>query len=315
MIWRGPLKMGVIQQFLADVAWGDLDYLVVDSPPGTGDEPLSLCQLVGSRRCGDRDDATGRGLVPVRKSIHFCGQLGMPVLGVVENMSGFVCPGLRPAIDVFGSGGGERMAADMGVPFLGRIPLDPAVSRPGTTAAPTRSRCPTRWLRAPSQQSSCRSSPSTRPGVESGAATAPAPLSRRQTRRHPCVLPSPWRKDACRRTLVIASVSPSSRSTSPRRRSSARRRCPRPSTSPGCCRSGSPSGVPPSSSRAAWRPGTGVVHGAADRGGGGCSRRYSRGTRAAYLAGTLTGRERLRPLRTGTRASYAAPDSFNCPRW
>jgi ATP-binding protein involved in chromosome partitioning len=137
VIWRGPLKAGVIRQFLADVAWGDLDYLVIDAPPGTGDEPLSVCQLVGSSaRAVIVTTPQEVALVSVRKSVRFCGQLGISVLGVVENMSGFVCPDCGHRFDVFGAGGGERMAADMGVPFLGRIPLDPAVSRAGDEGQP-----------------------------------------------------------------------------------------------------------------------------------------------------------------------------------
>jgi ATP-binding protein involved in chromosome partitioning len=137
VIWRGPLKANVIRQFLADVEWGDLDYLVVDAPPGTGDEPLSVCQLVGSSaRAVIVTTPQEVALVSVRKSVHFCRQLGIAVLGVVENMSGFVCPGCGKSVDVFGSGGGERMAAEMGVPFLGRIPLEPAVSRAGDDGSP-----------------------------------------------------------------------------------------------------------------------------------------------------------------------------------
>jgi len=137
VIWRGPLKMGVIKQFLRDVEWGELDYLVVDSPPGTGDEPLSICQLL--------DGADGAVVVTtpqdvavadVRKCITFCRQVKMPVLGVVENMSGFVCPHCGQTTDLFKSGGGERMAAEMGVPFLGRIPLDAAVVESGDTGRP-----------------------------------------------------------------------------------------------------------------------------------------------------------------------------------
>lgn len=128
VIWRGPLKMGVLKQFLADVDWGELDFLVVDLPPGTGDEPLSVCQLI--------PDATGGivvttpqelALSDVRKCINFCRQLKLPVVGVIENMSGFVCPKCGHRTDIFSSGGGEKMARQMGVPFLGRIPLDPAV--------------------------------------------------------------------------------------------------------------------------------------------------------------------------------------------
>jgi Mrp family chromosome partitioning ATPase/predicted Fe-Mo cluster-binding NifX family protein len=128
VIWRGPMKMGVIKQFLKDVEWGDLDYLVIDSPPGTGDEPLSVAQLAAPVDGAvivttPQDVATA----DVRKSITFCRQLSLPVLGVVENMSGFVCPECGTVTDIFKAGGGERMAADMGVPFLGRIPIDPAV--------------------------------------------------------------------------------------------------------------------------------------------------------------------------------------------
>jgi len=137
VIWRGPLKMSVIKQFLRDVEWGELDYLVVDSPPGTGDEPLSICQLI--------HDADGAVVVTtpqdvavadVRKCITFCRQLKMPVLGVIENMSGFICPHCGGSTDLFKAGGGERMAAEMGVPFLGRIPIDPAVVESGDAGRP-----------------------------------------------------------------------------------------------------------------------------------------------------------------------------------
>ncbi len=125
VIWRGPMKMSVIKQFLKDVDWGDLDYLIIDAPPGTGDEPLSVVQLL--------DDLDGAlivttpqdmSLIDVRKSITFCRQLQMNVLGIVENMSGFICPHCRENVDIFKSGGGEKLAAEMGVHFLGRIPID-----------------------------------------------------------------------------------------------------------------------------------------------------------------------------------------------
>jgi Mrp family chromosome partitioning ATPase len=129
VIWRGPLKMKAIQQFLKDVAWGDLDVLVVDSPPGTGDEPLSVCQLLG-KVDGAVVVTTPQKVaaVDVRKSISFCRQVGVPVLGVVENMSGFVCPRCGEVTAVFRSGGGRRIAEDMGVPFLGSIPMDPKIA-------------------------------------------------------------------------------------------------------------------------------------------------------------------------------------------
>ncbi len=128
VIWRGPMKMNVIRQFLSDTAWGDLDYLVIDSPPGTGDEPLSVAQLVeGADGAVLVTTPQEVALADVRKSINFCRQLGLPVLGVVENMSGFACPACGEVTDLFGAGGGERMAAEMGVPFLGRVPIDPKV--------------------------------------------------------------------------------------------------------------------------------------------------------------------------------------------
>ena len=129
IIWRGPLKMGAIKQFLKDVAWGDLDFLVIDSPPGTGDEPLSVCQLIG-RRDGAVIVTTPQKVaaVDVRKSITFCRQLHVPVLGVVENMSGFACPKCGEVTHIFRSGAGRHIAHDMGVPFLGSIPLDPQIA-------------------------------------------------------------------------------------------------------------------------------------------------------------------------------------------
>jgi len=128
VIWRGPMKMGVIRQFLSDVEWGDLDYLIIDSPPGTGDEPLSVAQLIP-----DADGAVivttpqSVALIDVRKCVTFCRQLGLPVIGVIENMSGFVCPHCGERTELFKSGGGGEMADDMEVPFLGAVPFDPAV--------------------------------------------------------------------------------------------------------------------------------------------------------------------------------------------
>jgi len=128
VIWRGPMKMGVIKQFLTEVKWGEIDYLIIDFPPGTGDEPLSVAQLIP-----DSDGAiivtTPQDLstIDVRKSISFCSKLAVPVVGVVENMSGFVCPHCKTEINIFKTGGGEKMAGEMNVPFLGRIPIDPMV--------------------------------------------------------------------------------------------------------------------------------------------------------------------------------------------
>jgi len=130
VIWRGPLKMNVIKQFLRDVEWGELDFLVVDCPPGTGDEPLSVAQLIGNPD-GAVIVTTPQDLAlsDVRKCVTFCRKLRLPVIGVIENMSGFVCPHCGKTSYIFKSGGGEAMAADMGIPFLGRVPLDPALVR------------------------------------------------------------------------------------------------------------------------------------------------------------------------------------------
>jgi ATP-binding protein involved in chromosome partitioning len=128
VIWRGPMKMQVMKQLLEDVLWGTLDYLVMDFPPGTGDEPLSMSQLIP-----DVDGAIivttpqNLSLNDVRKSINFCHQVKIPVLGVVENMSGFICPHCQGVVDVFKRGGGEVMAERMGVSFLGRIPMTPLI--------------------------------------------------------------------------------------------------------------------------------------------------------------------------------------------
>jgi ATP-binding protein involved in chromosome partitioning len=128
IIWRGPLKMATIKQFLSDVDWGNLDYLIIDSPPGTGDEPLSTCQLIS--------DITGAVIVTTpqdvavldsRKTVLFARQLDVPVVGIIENMSGFVCPHCGQKTDLFGVDGGKRAADDLQVPFLGRVPIEPEI--------------------------------------------------------------------------------------------------------------------------------------------------------------------------------------------
>jgi ATP-binding protein involved in chromosome partitioning len=125
LIWRGPMKHNVIKQFVDDVCWGELDYLVVDCPPGTGDEPLSIVQTSG-KIDGAIIVTTPQQLaiVDVKKCITFCRQLNLPILGVVENMSGFVCPHCGKRADIFGCDGGKQMAKDFGVAFLGSIPMD-----------------------------------------------------------------------------------------------------------------------------------------------------------------------------------------------
>ncbi|HOW27156.1 MAG TPA: P-loop NTPase [Elusimicrobiota bacterium] len=137
VIWRGPKKMGAIKQFLTDAAWGDLDFLIVDSPPGTGDEPLSVCQLIGNVDGALIVTTPQRvSTVDVRKSVTFCRRLNVPVLGVIENMSGYVCPHCGGEASLFKVGGGERMARDMKVPFLGSIPVDPAIGESGDAGRP-----------------------------------------------------------------------------------------------------------------------------------------------------------------------------------
>jgi len=128
VIWRGPLKFQVIRQFLTDVAWGQLDYLVIDSPPGTGDEPLSVAQLVGSP-AGAVIVTTPQDLAisDVRRCVSFCKTLSLPIIGIVENMSGLVCPQCGNKIDLFKRGGGRALAGEMNVPFLGQIPIDPQI--------------------------------------------------------------------------------------------------------------------------------------------------------------------------------------------
>jgi Mrp family chromosome partitioning ATPase len=128
VIWRGPMKHSLIKQFMGDVAWGKLDYLIIDLPPGTGDEALSVAHVLkkvdGAVVVTTPQDVA---LLDSRKSISFCREINIPCIGVVENMSGLYCPHCNELIDLFKSGGGERIAREMKVPFLGRIPLDPQI--------------------------------------------------------------------------------------------------------------------------------------------------------------------------------------------
>ena len=132
VIWRGPMKYNVIRQFLKDVEWGRLDYLVVDSPPGTGDEPLAVAQLVGEGAWAVVVTTPQElAVADVRRSVSFCKTLHLRVAGIVENMSGLACPHCGQQVDLFKVGGGERLAEEMAVPFLGGIPLDPDVVTSG----------------------------------------------------------------------------------------------------------------------------------------------------------------------------------------
>jgi ATP-binding protein involved in chromosome partitioning len=125
LIWRGPVKYSVIQQFIGQVAWGKLDFLLIDAPPGTGDEPLTIAQTISDAQAVIVTTPQEVSLADVRKSINFCKTVKMPVFGLVENMSGLVCPHCDCSIDLFGSGGGERTAVQMDIPFLGQVPFDP----------------------------------------------------------------------------------------------------------------------------------------------------------------------------------------------
>ena len=125
IIWRGPVKHSVIQQFIGQVAWEALDFLLIDAPPGTGDEPLTVAQTIKDAEAIIVTTPQEVSLADVRKSINFCRTVKLRIFGLVENMSGYVCPHCESVLDIFGSGGGERTAVAMGIPFLGRIPLDP----------------------------------------------------------------------------------------------------------------------------------------------------------------------------------------------
>jgi len=127
VIWRGPLKMQAIRQFVGDMDWGNLDYLIIDAPPGTGDEPLTVAQTIPLVKAVVVTTPQQVALADVRKSIRFCKAVKMEIVGVVENMSGLVCPHCHEVVEVFKSGGGEKTARDFDLPFLGRIPLDPQV--------------------------------------------------------------------------------------------------------------------------------------------------------------------------------------------
>ena len=139
VIWRGPMKIGVIKQFFSDVAWGQLDYLIIDTPPGTGDEPLSVCQTVlKSPDAGAVIVTTPQEVAAsdVRKSLDFCNKLSLPVLGLIENMSGFACPHCGEITPIFASGGGKKLSEKFNVPLLGEIPIEPGVCQAGDAGAP-----------------------------------------------------------------------------------------------------------------------------------------------------------------------------------
>ncbi|MCJ7488976.1 MAG: Mrp/NBP35 family ATP-binding protein, partial [Thermoplasmata archaeon] len=137
VIWRGPIKMGAIKQFLEEVEWGALDYLIIDLPPGTGDEPLSVAQLVP-----DPDGAVivttpqEVALISVRKSINFAKAVGLRPIGLIENMSGMKCPHCGKDIKLFNDGGAESTAKEHGIPLLGKLPLSVSIANSGDSGSP-----------------------------------------------------------------------------------------------------------------------------------------------------------------------------------
>lgn len=136
VVWRGPLKIQMLKQFIEKVLWGDLDYLLIDLPPGTGDEPLTIAQMLRPEGTIIVTTPQDLALIDARKAIDMSRSLGVPVLGIVENMSGFSCPGCGEAVDLFKVGGGMRAAAELSVPFLGRIEVDPAICESGDSGRP-----------------------------------------------------------------------------------------------------------------------------------------------------------------------------------
>ena len=136
IIWRGPLKIQAIRQFIGDIDWGKLDYLVIDAPPGTGDEPLSVAQIIKDVNALIVTTPQEIALADVRKSISFCRHVGIRILGIVENMSGFICPHCDKPVDIFGTGGGKKVSLEYSLRFLGKVPMDPKVVMGGDSGKP-----------------------------------------------------------------------------------------------------------------------------------------------------------------------------------
>ena len=135
IIWRGPLKGGVIKQFIADIEWKDLDYMIIDSPPGTGDEPLTVAQTISDAKALIVTTPQEVSLADVRKSINFCRQVKMEILGLVENMSGLTCPHCGKRIDIFKTQGGQRTAQKENLRLLATLPFEPEIVREGDLGA------------------------------------------------------------------------------------------------------------------------------------------------------------------------------------
>lgn len=136
IIWRGPIKISAIKQFIGDIDWGELDYLIIDAPPGTGDEPLTVAKTIPDAYALIVTTPQEVSLIDVKKSIKFCQKVKMRILGIVENMSGFICPHCGKPVDLFKRGGGQKLAEEMGLRFLGKIPVDPRVVDTGDRGKP-----------------------------------------------------------------------------------------------------------------------------------------------------------------------------------
>jgi len=137
IIWRGPMKANAIRELIQHVAWGKLDYLIVDCPPGTGDEPLSIAQMLGKKaRAVIVTTPQEVATIDVEKCITFCNQLGLPIAGIIENMSGFICPDCGKETEIFSSGGGQKLALKFSVPFLGKVPIEPEIAKSGDEGKP-----------------------------------------------------------------------------------------------------------------------------------------------------------------------------------
>jgi len=136
IIWRGPIKISAIKQFIGDIDWGELDYLIIDAPPGTGDEPLTIAKTIPDAYALIVTTPQEVSLIDVKKAIRFCQKVKMRILGLVENMSGFICPHCGKPLDLFKRGGGQKLAEEMGIRFLGRIPVDPRVVDTGDRGKP-----------------------------------------------------------------------------------------------------------------------------------------------------------------------------------
>lgn len=184
LIWRGPMKIGLVRQFLGDVVWGELDYLVIDTPPGTGDEALTTAQLIPQMK-GVIIVTTPQAvsILDSRKSITFASRLNLPVLGIIENMSSYVCPHCGKASQLFGSGGGRQAATETGHPFLGEVPMDPDIVAAGDAGIPFVKRIPSQPVATAFQTIISRINSEIDKNIAAGLYSDRAPEDPRTTRK------------------------------------------------------------------------------------------------------------------------------------